>query len=354
MAYFLKQGKAFSVTSKEALNLYETLPPGNYTVQKSMQGFYLEEIDSFVDIKKHYGDLDKNAERIYRTFADRPQSTGVMLNGQKGSGKSLLAKSLSLRGYTDHIPTIVINAAWRGDEFNKFIQSIDQPTILLFDEFEKVYSSEEQLDILTLLDGVYPSKKLFILTCNDKWRIDSNMRNRPGRIFYMIDFHGLDPLFVREYCEDNMKNKHHIQKTCDIASLFSEFNFDMLKALVEEMNRYNEDPVQALRILNIKPEYDSEKLYSCVLVINNTVVTLDQSEHKCNPLKAEVEMTYQHWPDKNKKGDDDFEWRFASFSSADLSKIDATRGVYLFKNKDNEVLTLTAVKVKEYNYLNSF
>jgi hypothetical protein len=76
------------------------------------------------------------------------------------------------------VPTIVINAPWCGDKFNTLIQSIQQPCIVMFDEFEKVYSSEEQEAMLTLLDGIYSSKKLFLLTSNDKWRVDSHMRNR--------------------------------------------------------------------------------------------------------------------------------------------------------------------------------
>ena len=82
--------------------------------------------------------------------------------------------------------------------------------MVLFDEFEKVYDSDEQEEMLTLLDGVFPSKKLFVLTCNDKWRVNQHMRNRPGRIFYMLDFTGLDEDFVVEYCHDNLKNLANI------------------------------------------------------------------------------------------------------------------------------------------------
>ncbi len=45
----------------------------------------------------------------------------------------------------------------------------------------------------------------------------------------------------------------------------NEFNFDMLKALVEEMNRYNETPTDALAMLNAKPEFDIGWMYITVL-----------------------------------------------------------------------------------------
>jgi hypothetical protein len=105
---------------------------------------------------------------------------------------------------------------------------------------------------------------LFVLTCNDKWRVDKHMRNRPGRIFYMLEFKGLDEAFIREYCMDNLKDASlkNIDQICQTASLFGQFNFDMLKALVEEMNRYNESPRDAMRMLNAKPEFDSGSTYT--------------------------------------------------------------------------------------------
>ena len=149
---------------------------------------YLEGIEVFDIQGKIYGDTVKRAERILYSFMDRPSGTGVMLTGEKGSGKTLLAKMLSFKGYEQDIPTIVINQPWCGEAFNAFIQSIEQPVIVLFDEFEKVYDQDDQEQMLTLLDGVYPSKKLFVLTCNDKWRVNAHMRNRPGRIFYSMEY----------------------------------------------------------------------------------------------------------------------------------------------------------------------
>jgi hypothetical protein len=253
MSYYLKSGKSFRVSSRESMDLHERLPAGNYVVKEDQFGnLYLESIDNFEIQGRRYGNNDARAERILKTFSSRDKSTGVLLTGTKGSGKTLLAKSISLRAAELGIPTIVINAPWVGDKFNSFIQSIEDECVILFDEFEKVYDTDDQEHILTLLDGVFPSRKLFILTCNDKWRIDSNMRNRPGRIFYMIDFAGLSIDFIREYCQDNLLNKTYIDRVCNLTSLFGEFNFDMLKSLVEEMNRYDEDPQAAMDMLTSK------------------------------------------------------------------------------------------------------
>ena len=361
MSYFLKSGNTFRVSAKEAMDLRDRLPAGNYVVKEMpMDGpLYLEMIDDFEIKGKKYGDLERNTDRILNTFMDRPNSTGVMLAGEKGSGKSLLAKNLAIEGAKRlDLPCIVINAPWVGDKFNAFMQTIEQPCMVLFDEFEKVYDSDDQEKALTLLDGVFPSKKLFVLTCNDKWRVDSHMRNRPGRLFYMLDYKGLDTAFITEYCQDNLKNKTHIEKLCQIASLFAQFNFDMLKAVVEEMNRYDEAPEIALRMLNVKPEFDSGNKYTIKLIKDGEELKdtdLDQQEWSGNPLQGQVSIHFKSYDDeKDDDGDCEWDWERVRFSPADLTKIDSQTGKFVFVAKDGTTLVLNKVKEKTYSYYDAF
>ena len=363
MSYFLKSGNTFRVSTKEAMDIRELLPAGNYVVKEMpMDGpLYLEMIDSFEIKGKKYGDLNKNTDRILNTFMSRPASTGVMLAGEKGSGKSLLAKNLAIEAAARmEIPTIVINAPWVGDKFNSFIQSIEQPVVILFDEFEKVYDSEDQEKALTLLDGVFPTKKLFVLTCNDKWRVDSHMRNRPGRLFYMLDYKGLDTAFIMEYCMDNLKQslQHHAEKLCQIASLFGQFNFDMLKATVEEMNRYDESPEDALRMLNVKPEFDGGNKFDIKLQINGEELQdtdLESQQWSGNPLQGQVQVHFKNYEDeKDEDGDLNWDWERLRFSAVDLKKIDSQSGKFVFVNKEGAVLTLNKVKEKTYSYYDAF
>lgn len=355
MTYFLKNGTTFTPSAEANLDLHNKLPAGNYIIKKDQFGkFFFEQIENFEFKTKRYGDNIKNTERILRTFQSREVSTGVMLAGEKGSGKSLLAKTLSIRGYELDIPTIVINAPWCGDEFNKLIQDIKQPAIVLFDEFEKVYDREEQEHILTLLDGVFPTKKLFVLTCNDKYRVDSHMRNRPGRIFYMLDFKGLDSDFIREYCEDNLENKQHIDKICNIASLFGQFNFDMLKALVEEMNRYDESPEESLKMLNTKPEFDDGDQFDIKLMIAGSPIPTNElykSIWNGNPLQSSISIEF-----KSTEGceSDDYNWETSEFENVDLKRVDSNKGEFVYVNQEGQTLVLTKVKPKMYNVYDAF
>lgn len=354
MSYFLKSGNTFRISSEEALDLHHTLPAGNYIIKVDpFGGMYLEHIDNFEFKGKRYGDNIRYTERIMNTFELRDVSTGIMLAGEKGSGKSLLAKSLSMAAYAKGYPTIVINSPFKGDSFNKLIQDIDQPCVVLFDEFEKVYDNEDQESILTLLDGVFPSKKLFVLTCNDKWRIDSHMRNRPGRIYYMIDFKGLDAAFIEEYCQDNLTNTEHISKICDIAGLFAEFNFDMLKALVEEMNRYSETPQEALKMLNAKPEFDSGTGYDVTIKVDNKVIpgrSMNPEKFDGNLLNKPIHTSYDANYEQYDDEDSDTDWQEICFTHNDLVQIDSRAGIFEFRDKEGRVLTLTRVKSTHFNF----
>jgi hypothetical protein len=281
-----------------------------------------------------------------------------MLTGEKGSGKTLLAKMLAVNAAKNQMPTIVINEPWCGEGFNAFMQMIEQPTVILFDEFEKVYDKDDQEKMLTLLDGVYPSKKLFVLTCNDKWRVDTHMRNRPGRIFYSLDFKGLEQDFIIEYCEDNLKNKEHIQTICKIASMFDQFNFDMLKALVEEMNRYGETPQEAMKMLNAKPEFSGEARYKVTLQPKGLDIPddlLEQTEWVGNPLTNRINLDYKVYDDEvDENGDRDWEWESSRFTNGDLKQIDAQGGKFVFINELGDRVTLSKVKDKSFSYYDAF
>jgi hypothetical protein len=362
MTYFLKSGTRFNVSTKEAMDLHEALPVGHYTVKfDKMAGcFYLEQIDGFEIKGKIYGDTKRQADRILNTFNDRTASTGIMLTGEKGSGKTLLAKMLSLEGAKAGVPTIVINQPWCGEDFNGFMQMIEQPTIILFDEFEKVYDREDQEKMLTLLDGVYPSKKLFVLTCNDKWRVNEHMRNRPGRIYYMMEYKGLEQDFIIEYCDDNLKNKDHIPSVCRIATLFDQFNFDMLKAMVEEMNRYGETPNQVMKMLNTRPEFGGETRYKVSLQIDGVDVPEKDAdtEWQGNPLVQNVSIDYKVWDEDGTPGPEavdgsvsrDFDWECARFNGQDLKQVDSQTGKFVFMNEDGERLSLTKVRERGYHW----
>ena len=369
MSYYMKSGNTFRIATKESMDLHEQLPAGNYVVkQDPFENFFIEHIEDFTMPTKLYGDTARNTDRIINSFWNRDQSTGVMLVGEKGSGKTLLSKNISVELAKQGVPTIVVNADWSGDKFNTLIQSIEQPCIVFFDEFEKVYDKDDQEKLLTLLDGIFTSKKLFMLTSNDKWRVDDHMRNRPGRIFYMVEFKGLDESFIREYCADNLANKAHTDSIVNIASVFSAFNFDMLKAVVEEMNRYNETPQQAMRILNVRAEFDSGAPYAVEIYKGNRKADrVSPASWNGAPLSTkEIDLSYWFKPKKKvdsevskttfrplspvtDDADDDEGWGEKTFTTDDLVKFNDKTSQFIFE-KDGVTLILSKEVPKYFNF----
>ncbi len=347
MTYVIRMGSAYRMMSEQDIEICERLPAKNYTVKQNPMSkeFYLEPVDDFVMPKKLYGDTIKKAERILNTFKARPLSTGVHLDGVKGSGKTLLAKTLSHFAQKEGVASIVINQPFCGDEFNAFIQSIDVPAIVIFDEFEKVYNWETQNKILTLFDGVYPTKKLFVLTTNDSHSVNNFLKNRPGRIYYSFKFDTLAQEFIKEYCEDNLNDKSQIPSILKYTQIFSFFNFDMLAAAVEEMNRYGEPLQEVLNYLNIVPENKSSETYVLRFIVGDFVKVLVKNYRGFSPnnfdyyirpedeLKELAEKNPQMYAYLEKNfGEEDYpgEGVQIRYNTGNLVSFDSTTNVFTF------------------------
>lgn len=347
MTFYSVKGNTFRQSANTPLNIKENLPPGTYTLKMDDFGFFYEMVDDFKLPGKVYGDLTSNRDRILNTYNDRTNATGVMLTGEKGSGKTLLSKAISIEaqarwGY----PTILINAPWHGVHFNTLVQEMDQPAIFIFDEFEKLYDEKQQESLLTLFDGVYPTKKLFIITSNDKWKVDKHMRNRPGRVFYMLDYKGLSKEFIFEYAQDNLKNQDHVNSVVVASSLFSEMNFDMLKALIEEMNRYDEPAREAMRMLNTKPEYSAVLTYDVELMVDGVIIKkadMHASQYRGIPVLAGLSFDYDPNP-----ADEDSDWVTVAFNPSHI--IALSDDIYTYRN-GNAQLKLTRVVAPTHNYM---
>ena len=131
----------------------------------------------------------------------------------------------------------------------------------------------------------------------------------------------------------------------------------MLKATVEEMNRYDEEPQDALRMLNVKPEFDSGNKFTVKLQLNGDELKdtdLESQEWSGNPLQSQVRIHYKNFAEQqDDEGDLDWDWERLHFEAIDLKKIDSQTGKFVFV-KDGAVLTLNKVKEKSYNYYDAF
>jgi hypothetical protein len=131
-----------------------------------------------------------------------------------------------------------------------------------------------------------------------------------------------------------------------IASIFDKFNFDMMKALVEEMNRYDETPEQALELLNAKVEYANKIVYKVTLLKNGQQVDADELWHG-NPLLGNIYIDYEY-KTNDSLGEEVNSEVSISFTPEDLVAMDPVKGTMTF-SKLNYDLVLTKSVSKKVN-----
>lgn len=373
MSYFLRQGSDYKVISEKDIEVTDALPVGNYVVKQVMpqlEDLFLQSVPPFAASGKLYGNTRSRATRILSTANDRPNSTGVLLAGEKGSGKTLLAREICVLAAAMGWPTITVNTARAGDHFNQLIQSVNQPAVVLFDEFDKVYRDpKKQEEILTLMDGIFQTRKLFVLTCNNVHAINEHMLNRPGRLYYYLHFYGLEEEFIREFCQDTLNDVSKIDSICTLASLFVDFNFDMLKAVVEEMNRYGEDPHEVVKMLNAKPAAGNEGDFVVELHVTGKQVKPYHKKWRGNPLSSSDSIDIYYTVVTDSSGDevlsladpeDDYDDGSPSVVSNDgesparfkinhLTKIDAAAGTYEFVDQHRKLVLTRERRPSEFD-----
>merc|ERR1712137_572142 len=123
-----------------------------------------------------------------------------------------------------------------------------------------------------------------------------------------------------------------------ISSLFDHFNFDMLKAMVEEMNRYGEAPDEVLELLNAKPEYGASSSFKIQMFVDDKCL---KKEHvndgndiwKGNPLKEVINLYCIPDPDNHR-------YQHIKCTMKDLKHVNSDNGEYVFVTSDNMRLVL--------------
>lgn len=272
---YMISGSRVNIIKLNENTALDVLPPKVYTVNfNPLDGFYLSVTkDELTLPEKIYGRAIERVDKCVRTYKDRTQSTGVLLTGDKGTGKTLLMSLLANRVIAElDLPVILIKEPFSGGAFVSFIELIGE-CALVFDEFGKMYSSSSSDDgvsqdsLLSLMDGVDKTKRLIILTENKEFDISEFMLNRPSRVYYHFRYSKLDEDSITGYCADRGVDTIIIKDIVDLSRRSSIFSFDMLQSIVEEHLRFDcpiDEVVQDLNI-DIRQEHgDSIEILSIV------------------------------------------------------------------------------------------
>lgn len=279
MTQYLQQPGMITIAPDFTGVALDKVPAGYYRIGFNREHgfFYLSEVEPLQVADKIYGNLLEHLPRIEAAFA---ASTGkpisVMLEGLKGSGKSLLMKTLAKR-FVELEDGIVLmcNAPFTGDGYFEFLQKITQKKIVLMDEFDKVYKEkDDRNNILTLLDGNFASHTLFVLTMNQD--ISSGafefFHNRPGRVMINVKFKGVPEDAIREYAEDHLDDQDKLPELMQFVKRFTDFNMDMLSKLVAEVNYATDKNLEQIsEYLNVKPDLTLDDVFFKARYLRNGV-----------------------------------------------------------------------------------
>lgn len=220
--------------------------------------------DYYAPRLKENGDFNL-PEKIYESEKDKrfknivlnhfkntsQQTTGVLLAGEKGTGKSIQAKLIAK---ASGLPIINVSQEIQRNAMIEFFKNFDEPVCLIFDEFDKYFNSE---DLLCLLDGIEKTTKMLIIfTCNNTDKLSEYLKDRCSRIRYIRKFTSKDNAsFIPELIDElGLENKEDLITFCENSIKYP--TVDNVKAFLTEYKSLKEEknditPTEAVEFLNI-------------------------------------------------------------------------------------------------------
>lgn len=247
----------------EAGNVYEKLPLGLWIPQPSMTGPYLELFqDKYVFDYKVYGLKNDFIDRAMKTYTNTKGNLGILLNGIKGTGKSVTAKILCNKFMEElKMPVVLVSPSFTN--IGSVVNDIKEDAVIFIDEYEKLYNNAElKTALLSFMDGSFSSeyRRVFIFTTNSL-NVDTNLLERPGRIRYCVRFENLTRDQVKEIVEDTLIHPELRESCIQTIARLKTITVDTVKSLIQEVNIHKQSPKEFLSIFNVEEKQFRIEIY---------------------------------------------------------------------------------------------
>lgn len=276
-------------------NLVDHIPPRCYRPCFDDNGnlILVKERLNFTLPQKIYGEHTKYFSRITASYDPSGRPLGVMLTGDPGTGKSLLAEAIGNWMINRDLPVMLITDAMSGNTLDR-IATLVGPCMFYFDEFEKVYNEKAKAEsILTFLSSTKHEGILSLVAMNEVEDLPEALFNRPQRFLYCIKYDtGLTQSAVMEIM-DFMKIPEQFHAAFVEYGKFGNINYDAFLHVVrasaglktiEEIREY-------CSILNV-PDFPRESISILKLVIDEDRFA-DFENRPQQKIEVKIGMMYE-------------------------------------------------------------
>lgn len=280
MSEFIKAGK--NIFPKPVGCDYDLIPGKVYDLNWDRHNdTYIFSENGDLNLPSKVYNLNKDVpfkKRVLTYFKETTaQTTGVMLAGTKGTGKTVLAKVIAKES---DLPIIIVDGGYPAYQLNKFFKGFKTPVCIIFDEIEKKWKTEQMLEFL---DGVEATaKKLVLMTCNDIRLVSDYMQDRCSRVRYLRTYGDRDNIeLIRTLVEDNGIEK------------------------VDEVTNFIIDNIKLLSIDNVLSFIKEVKLFGDSLTLEELIEDMNISTNLIS--KKEITNVLDEEEDDDEDDDSDSE-----------------------------------------------
>lgn len=177
------------ISANDASNLIDHVPALVYRAHLGPRGIIMGKDRARFSLPPYrFGKHKDYIAQIKSSYDPLGNNNGILLYGDKGAGKSLLAEEVGNWMITKGLPVIMVSEPMDASELSIIIKAVG-PCMVYFDEFGKVYHdvvTREQL--LPLFSDTSFQGVMFILTGNDVSEFSSHLSFRPQRFRFMIKY----------------------------------------------------------------------------------------------------------------------------------------------------------------------
>jgi len=221
-----------AISNHNDTGLLDHIPAAVYTYRATLAGPILQKDRKRFEIApRTYGKHNQHLKMISGAYDPLGASLGIILEGIKGAGKSLLAEALCNQAITLGRPVYRIDTALDENALRFLVSISPGGCVLYFDEFGKIYDRDARDSLLSFFADQSIRGVMMILTANDTDELSGFMLDRPGRFQYRLRYEGLDVTAAHEVAKAYRLDPAYAAILARATAFHESMSYDILIAL---------------------------------------------------------------------------------------------------------------------------